>query len=164
MTLILEFLPRINPNIDVVTYPISIAPSNVESILQRRHDAGIESSSPLPEGPYDIVLDCTDNPPTRYLLADATSKFQIPLVSGAALRYDGQLAVFNFGKQAPCYRCVFPKPPKPETLGSCAEEGVLGVVTGVIGTLQALETIKILTGLNGTAAGQLTHSSSYPSV
>ena len=141
---------RINPNIDVETYPFSITPSNIESILQRHN-----VSSTFSKGAYDVVLDCTDNPPTRYLLADATSKLQIPLVSGAALRYDGQLAVFNFGKQAPCYRCVFPRPPNPETLGSCEEDGVLGVVTGVIGTLQALETIKILTGFNRTAVGVL---------
>ncbi|KAF8313514.1 uncharacterized protein EI90DRAFT_2949726 [Cantharellus anzutake] len=133
----------INPNIEVSVYPISITPSNLESILYSHDGAAARSSGSL----YDVVLDCTDNSPTRYLLADATSKFRIPLVSGAALRYDGQLAVFNFGKQGPCYRCVFPKPPKPETLGTCEEEGVLGSVTGVIGTLQALEAIKILAGL-----------------
>ncbi|KIL67448.1 hypothetical protein M378DRAFT_73687 [Amanita muscaria Koide BX008] len=98
--------------------------------------------------PYDLVLDCTDNAPTRYLLSDACVLLNKPLISGAAQKYDGQLCTYNLGIYGPCYRCLFPKPPAPKLLRSCGETGVLGVVTGVIGNLQALEAIKILTGLH----------------
>lgn len=94
---------------------------------------------------YDLVLDCTDNPSTRYLISDASRALGIPLVSGAAMRYDGQLCTYNHGPTGPCYRCVFPMPPKPESVGTCEDVGVLGVVTGVVGTLQAMEAIKLLT-------------------
>jgi len=110
-----------------------ISPSNAVKILE----------------PYDIILDCTDNPPTRYLLSDAAVLLGKPLVSGAAQRYDGQLCVYNLGEDGPCYRCLFPKAPEPEFASSCQETGILGAVTGVIGNLQALETIKLITGLNG---------------
>ncbi|KAK2463486.1 hypothetical protein APHAL10511_004572 [Amanita phalloides] len=98
--------------------------------------------------PYDIVLDCTDNAPTRYLLSDASVLLDKPLVSGAAQKFDGQLCVYNLGPTGPCYRCLFPKPPASALTASCEESGILGVVTGIIGNLQALETIKILTGLH----------------
>ncbi|KAF8638178.1 hypothetical protein AX17_002376 [Amanita inopinata Kibby_2008] len=97
---------------------------------------------------HDVVLDCTDNAPTRYLLSDATTLLNKPLVSGAAQKFDGQLCVYNLGSTGPCYRCLFPKPTSPKLTNSCEETGVLGVVTGIIGNLQALETIKILTGLH----------------
>jgi adenylyltransferase and sulfurtransferase len=95
---------------------------------------------------YNIVLDCTDNAPTRYLLSDTCVELGKPLVSGAALRFDGQLCVYNYDG-GPCYRCLFPK--SPTQLESCEASGVLGPVTGVIGTLQALEAIKIITNLGG---------------
>lgn len=100
---------------------------------------------------YDIILDCTDNAPTRYLLSDTAVTLNKTLVSGAAQKFDGQLCVYNLGPDGPCYRCLFPRPPAPELSGSCEEVGVLGVVTGIIGNLQALETIKILTGLHGVS-------------
>lgn len=99
--------------------------------------------------PYDIILDCTDNAPTRYLLSDTAVALKKPLVSGAAQKYEGQLCVYNLGSDGPCYRCLFPKPPAQETVGTCEETGILGVVTGIIGNMQALETIKIITGLHG---------------
>lgn len=99
--------------------------------------------------PYDIILDCTDNAPTRYLISDTAVALRRPLVSGAALKYEGQLCVYNLGEDGPCYRCLYPKPPAPEAMGSCEESGILGAVTGVIGNLQALETIKLVTGLHG---------------
>lgn len=99
--------------------------------------------------PYDVILDCTDNAPSRYLLSDASVLLNKPLVSGAAQRFDGQLCVYNLGTSGPCYRCLFPMPPTPKLTGSCEEMGILGVVTGIIGNLQALETIKILAGLHG---------------
>jgi adenylyltransferase and sulfurtransferase len=99
--------------------------------------------------PYDVILDCTDNAPSRYLLSDASVLLNKPLVSGAAQKFDGQLCVYNLGASGPCYRCLFPMPPTPNLSGSCEEMGILGVVTGIIGNLQALETIKILIGLHG---------------
>jgi adenylyltransferase and sulfurtransferase len=98
---------------------------------------------------YDVILDCTDNAPTRYLLSDVAVCLGKPLVSGAAQKYDGQVCTYNLGTDGPCYRCLFPKPPAPELIGSCEEVGILGVVTGVIGNLQALEAIKIVTGMHG---------------
>lgn len=107
--------------------------------------------------PYDVILDCTDNLPTRYLLSDTAVRLMKPLVSGAAQQFDGQLSVYNLPLsgttsgplRGPCFRCLFPKPPAPENAGSCQELGILGAVTGVIGVLQATETIKIITGLHG---------------
>lgn len=98
--------------------------------------------------PYNIILDCTDNIPTRYLLSDAAVVLEKPLVSGAAQKYEGQLCVYNLGPTGPCYRCIFPTPPPRETVGSCEELGILGAVTGTIGNMQALETIKIILGLH----------------
>lgn len=95
---------------------------------------------------YDIVLDCTDNVPTRYLLSDACVLAQKPCVSGSAIRYQGQLIVYNHNA-SPCYRCLHPKPPPAETVVSCADGGVLGVVPGTIGILQALEALKLILGM-----------------
>lgn len=99
--------------------------------------------------PYDIILDCTDNPATRYLLSDAAVALKKPLVSGAAQKFEGQLCVYNLGPKGPCYRCLYPTPPPRDAVGSCEELGILGAVTGIIGNMQALETIKIITGQHG---------------
>ncbi|EDW80403.1 uncharacterized protein Dwil_GK18675 [Drosophila willistoni] len=105
---------------------------------------------------YDVVLDCSDNVATRYLLNDACVIFRKPLVSGSALKMDGQLTVYNYGAQGPCYRCIYPVPPPPEAVTNCGDGGVLGAVTGVIGSLQALETIKIIVGgLGEVLAGRM---------
>ncbi|CAA7268163.1 unnamed protein product [Cyclocybe aegerita] len=125
-------LKRINAQIQVDVMTIALVPENALDILR----------------PYDIILDCTDNIPTRYLLSDAAVSLGKPLVSGAAQKFEGQLSVFNLGPTGPCYRCLYPTPPPKETVGSCAELGILGVVTGIIGNMQALETIKIILGLN----------------
>ena len=90
-----------------------------------------------------MVVDATDNVSTRYLLNDVCVLLQKPLVSGSALRWEGQLTVYNH-KMGPCYRCVFPKPPPPETVTNCSDGGVLGPVTGVIGSMQAIEVIKVI--------------------
>lgn len=111
----------------------ALIPSNAQRIL----------------GGYDFILDCTDNAPTRYLLNDTAVALGKPLISGAALKYDGQLASYNLSPDGPCYRCLFPTPPSPQTMGNCEENGVLGVVTGIIGSLQALETMKLITGQHG---------------
>jgi len=99
--------------------------------------------------PYDVILDCTDNPATRYLLSDTAVLLGKPLVSGAAQRFDGQLCTYNLGPEGPCYRCLFPKPPtSAEAAPTCEETGILGAVTGVIGSLQALEAIRLIVGLH----------------
>ena len=98
---------------------------------------------------YDVILDCTDNPATRYLLSDTAVSLGKPLVSGAAQRFDGQLCTYNLVPDGPCYRCLFPRPPSSEATPSCEETGILGAVAGVIGSLQALEAIKVIVGLHG---------------
>ncbi|NXJ63127.1 MOCS3 sulfurtransferase, partial [Rostratula benghalensis] len=98
---------------------------------------------------YDIVADCSDNVPTRYLVNDACVLAGKPLVSGSALRMEGQLVVYNY-QGGPCYRCLFPKPPPPETVTNCADGGVLGVVPGIMGCIQALEVLKIASGMGSS--------------
>ncbi|NXP68777.1 MOCS3 sulfurtransferase, partial [Chloropsis cyanopogon] len=103
---------------------------------------------------YDIVADCSDNVPTRYLVSDACVLAGKPLVSGSALRLEGQLVVYNH-RGGPCYRCLFPEPPPPDTVTNCADGGVLGVVTGIIGCLQALEVLKIASGMGSSFSGHM---------
>ena len=106
----------------------------------------------------DVVIDGADNFPARYLLNDACVKLAKPLVYGAVHRFEGQLSVFDAGRQrgvAPCYRCLFPEPPSPEAAPNCAEAGVLGVLPGVIGLLQATEAIKLILRLGEPLAGRL---------
>ena len=103
---------------------------------------------------YDIVLDCTDNPATRYLINDACVLSRKPLVSAAALGCDGQLSVYHAG-HGPCYRCMYPEPPPAGTTTSCAEGGVLGPLTGMLGSLQALEAIKLAAGCGTPLVGRL---------
>jgi adenylyltransferase and sulfurtransferase len=122
--------PRINPRVKANPVPESLSPSNAVELLNS----------------YDVILDCTDNAPTRYLLSDTAVILGKPLVSGAAQQFDGQLCTYNF-RNGPCYRCIFPTPSPSAT--SCEESGILGVAAGIIGNLQALEAIKILTDLHG---------------
>ncbi|KAF8899873.1 hypothetical protein CPB84DRAFT_1680840 [Gymnopilus junonius] len=123
-------MKRINSELTVDVMAVALTADNAMSLLH----------------PYDIILDCTDNVPTRYLLSDASVALKKPLVSGAAQKFEGQLCVFNLGTNGPCYRCLYPQPPPQESVGSCSELGILGVVTGIIGNMQALETIKIILG------------------
>ena len=108
---------------------------------------------------HDVILDCTDNVMTRYLISDAGVLAGKPVVSGAAQGYEGQLMVLHRpladGRRGPCYRCLFPEAPRPEHTQSCDDGGVLGCVTGIVGTWQALETIKLLTGLGDTTPNLL---------
>lgn len=103
---------------------------------------------------YDVVVDCTDNFPTRYLLNDSCVLLNIPLVYGSIFRYEGQVSVFNYN-QGPTYRDLYPQPPDPHTVPSCEEGGVLGVLAGIIGSLQANEAIKILTNYAEPISGTL---------
>ncbi len=103
---------------------------------------------------YDVIVDGTDNFPTRYLVNDACVLTGKPNVYGSIYRFDGQASVF-FAKKGPCYRCLYPEPPPPNLVPSCAEGGVLGVLPGVIGTIQATETIKLITGIGEPLIGRL---------
>jgi len=137
-----QAIKQINHRIEVVAVTEALSSYNSVSLLSS----------------YDIILDCTDNSPTRYLLSDTAVYLGKPLVSGAAQKYDGQLCTYNLGEDGPCYRCLFPKPPAQEVTGTCEETGILGVVTGIIGNMQALETIKIITGLHEGKASLLLFS------
>lgn len=125
-------LKELNSNITVISHATQLTSSNARKILSD----------------YDIVLDCTDNVPTRYLLSDTAVRLNKPLVSGAAMKFDGQLCIYNLGSDGPCYRCLYPKPPALITVKTCQETGILGSVTGIIGVLQAVECIKLLLGLH----------------
>ena len=134
-------LSALNPGIQVVAVKERLTSANVEEIF-----AG-----------YDVVLDGSDNFPTRYLVNDACVHLDIPNVHGSIFRFDGQVSVFWPGHpdRGPCYRCVYPEPPPAEFAPSCAEAGVLGVLPGVIGTLEAVEVLKILLGVGEPLVGRL---------
>ncbi len=131
-------LTSLNPDVNVVTYDVRFGADNVLDIISG----------------YDVIVDGTDNFPTRYLLNDAALMKNIPVVHGSIFRFEGQVTVFD-PYNGPCYRCLLPEPPPPELAPSCAEAGVLGVLPGIIGSLQALETIKILLGLGDPLIGRL---------
>ena len=132
-------LRELNSNIKFTTFPVGLTKDNAFDIIE----------------PYDVVIDGTDNPMARYLLSDVCVILNKPLVSGSALKFDGQITVYNASPDSPCYRCVFPEPPPAGTVTNCADGGVLGVVPGIIGNLQAMETIKILSGLGSSYDGVL---------
>ncbi|MFT3757126.1 MAG: molybdopterin-synthase adenylyltransferase MoeB [Pseudoxanthomonas sp.] len=130
--------------------------THIEAIAERITSENVER---LLDG-VDVVVDGADNFPARYLLNDACVKLGKPLVYGAVQRFNGQVSVFDAGRhrgQCPCYRCLFPEPPPPEFAPNCAEAGVLGVLPGVIGLLQANEAIKLLLGIGETLRGRLLH-------
>ncbi len=131
-------LSLINPDVNVVTYDVRLGADNVMDIL-----AG-----------YDVIVDGTDNFPTRYLVNDASVKLGIPVVHGSIFRFEGMVTVFD-PKNGPTYRDMVPEPPPAEMAPSCAEAGVLGVLPGIIGSLQAIETIKLLLGLGDPLIGRL---------
>ena len=132
-------LEKLNPGITVVQHNERLDSSNVEAIFEQ----------------YDVVVDGTDNFPTRYLINDCCVKLGIPNVHGSVYRFDGQVTVFAPTLGGPCYRCLYPEPPPPELAPSCAEAGVLGVLPGIIGTLQAMETIKVVLGVGQPLVGKL---------
>ncbi|CAB3405892.1 unnamed protein product [Caenorhabditis bovis] len=104
---------------------------------------------------YDVICDCSDNAATRYLVNDVCVILNKPLVSGSALRWDGQLSVYHYGEDCPCYRCLYPSPPDPKMVTNCNEGGVLGPIVGVIGSMQALEVLKILSNSSSSFSGKL---------
>ena len=131
-------LTAMNPDVNVVTYDVRLGADNVLAIFDG----------------YDVIVDGTDNFPTRYLVNDAALKLDIPVVHGSIFRFEGQASVY-LPHQGPCYRCQVPEPPPAELAPSCAEAGVLGILPGIIGSIQAMETIKVLLGLGDPLAGRL---------
>jgi sulfur-carrier protein adenylyltransferase/sulfurtransferase len=131
-------LTLLNPDIDVVTYDTRLGADNILDIIDG----------------YDVIVDGTDNFPTRYLVNDASLLKKIPVVYGAIFRFEGQASVFH-PYEGPCYRCLLPEPPPAELAPSCAEAGVLGVLPGIIGSIQAMEAIKLLLGLGDPLRGRL---------
>ncbi len=131
-------LADINPHVDVITHPVRLSSTNALEIL----------------GPYDIVVDGTDNFPTRYLVNDACILAGKPNVYGSIFRWEGQVSVFGLDN-GPCYRCLFREPPPPGLVPNCAEAGVLGVLPGIIGSLQALEVVKLVLREGNNLSGRL---------
>jgi molybdopterin/thiamine biosynthesis adenylyltransferase len=103
---------------------------------------------------YDVIVDGADNFPTRYLMNDAALRLRLPVVHGSVFRFEGQATVFR-PYQGPCYRCLFPEPPPPEVSPNCAQVGVLGVLPGIIGSIQAAEALKLLLGIGEPMVGRL---------
>ena len=133
-----ESMNAINPDVNVVKYQTRLDASNIMEII---------------EG-YDVIVDGVDNFPTRYLLNDATVRLQIPVVSASILGFDGQLSVFK-PYDGPCYRCLYPVPPPAELAPSCGANGVLGVLPGTMGLLQATEVVKLVVGAGEPLVGRL---------
>jgi adenylyltransferase/sulfurtransferase len=124
------------------------------SINVRIYNDFLSSDNILLIKDYDIIVDATDNVPSRYLLNDAAILYEKVLVSGSALQWEGQLTIYNY-KGSPCYRCLFPVPPPADTVTNCADGGVLGVIPGIIGSLQALEVVKIVIGQEPAYSGKM---------
>jgi molybdopterin/thiamine biosynthesis adenylyltransferase len=120
-----------------------------------RHPVRLEASNALMlMADYDVIVDGADNFPTRYLMNDAALRLRRPVVHGAVFRFEGQATVF-LPYLGPCYRCLFPEPPPPEVAPDCSQAGVLGVLPGIIGSIQAAETLKLLLGIGEPLAGRL---------
>ncbi|MBT6600998.1 MAG: molybdopterin-synthase adenylyltransferase MoeB [Nitrospina sp.] len=131
-------LADINSDVEVVTYNIRLSSENAMEIFKG----------------YDIIVDGTDNFPTRYLANDAAVLLGKPYIYGCILRFEGQASVF-YSKEGPCYRCLYPEPPPPGLVPSCAEGGVLGILPGIVGLIQATEVVKIILGKGDTLVGRL---------
>jgi sulfur-carrier protein adenylyltransferase/sulfurtransferase len=134
-----DTIHRLNPNVEVILHNARITSQNALHLIR----------------PYDIVVDGTDNFPTRYLTNDACVLLKKPNVYGSIFRFEGQASMFAPHLGAPCYRCLFPEPPPPGAVPSCAEGGVLGVLPGIIGLIQATEILKLALGIGSSLAGRL---------
>ncbi len=134
-----ESINRLNPDVNVVTYEDRLTSENAIEIISQ----------------YNLVIDGTDNFATKYLINDACYFTGKPNIYGSIFKFEGQLTVFDTKYDSPCYRCLFPTPPSPELSPSCSEVGVLGVLSGVVGTLQAVEAIKLILGKGESLMGKL---------
>ena len=132
-------IEALNPDVTVVPFEERLTSENVERILAHG---------------WDVIVDGADNFPTRYLVNDASVWHDVPVVHGSIYRFEGQVTVFA-PRRGPCYRCLYPAPPPPELAPSCAEGGVLGVLPGIVGSLQASEALKLVLGAGETLAGRL---------
>jgi adenylyltransferase/sulfurtransferase len=128
----------LNPDVVVETHTEAVTSANALALFAR----------------YDVILDCSDNFATRYLVNDACVLLGKPQVHGSIFRFDGQVTVFTPGA-GPCYRCLYPQPPAPGSVPSCAQAGVIGVLPGFIGSIMSMEALKLLTGRGATLAGRL---------
>jgi molybdopterin/thiamine biosynthesis adenylyltransferase len=133
-----ETLTALNPDVKIEPHNVRLSAENVLDIV----------------GQYDLVLDGGDNFPTRYLVNDASLHVRKPVIHGSIFRFEGQVSVFD-PYNGPCYRCQYPEPPPPELAPSCAEAGVLGVLPGIIGSIQAVEAIKLILGIGEPLVGRL---------
>jgi adenylyltransferase/sulfurtransferase len=133
-----EFITTQNPDVAVETYQTRVKAGNIERFLEE----------------YDVVVDCSDNFATRYLVNDACTLAGVPFSHGAILRFEGQVTTFEANEGGPCYRCLFPSAPEPGTVPDCATAGVLGVLPGTVGTIQATEAVKLLLGYGETLDGR----------
>ncbi len=131
-------LTALNPDVNVITYDTRLGADNILDVIDG----------------YDVIVDGTDNFPTRYLVNDASLLARIPVVHGSIFRFEGQATVF-YPYVGPCYRCMIPEPPPADLAPSCAEAGVLGVLPGIVGSIQAVEAIKVLLGLGDPLVGRL---------
>ena len=134
-----ETLRSLNPDVDVIEHRIHVNSENALEVF----------------APYDIIVDGTDNFPTRYLANDAAYFLRKPLVHGAIYRFEGQMTMFDAARGTGCYRCLFPTPPPPGAVPSCAEAGVFGVLPGIVGSMMAFETIKYILGIGHGIIGKL---------
>ena len=134
-----EFVESRNPDVTVERIPERVTPDTVESLV----------------ADYDVVVDASDNFRTRFLLNDACTLAGVPLSHGAIYRFEGQVTTFTAADDSPCYRCLFPEAPPDGTIPDCAEAGVLGVLPGTIGTIQATEVVKLLLGHGDPLVGRL---------
>ena len=134
-----DFIRNLNPDVEVVSLRMRLDSSNARELLKD----------------WDVVLNGCDNFPTRYLLNDAAFFAGVPVVDGSIFRFEGQVTIYDPRRGGPCYRCLYPEPPPPELAPSCAEAGVLGVLPGIVGCLQAAETIKLLLGIGDSLQGRL---------
>jgi molybdopterin/thiamine biosynthesis adenylyltransferase/rhodanese-related sulfurtransferase len=132
-------LTNLNPDVKVIPFPERLTSANIDRVF----DQG-----------WDVIVDGLDNFPTRYLVNDASVWKNIPVVHGSIFRFDGQVTTF-WPRKGPCYRCLYPEPPPPHLAPSCAEAGVLGILPGVVGTIQATEAIKIILGCGEPLTGRL---------
>jgi molybdopterin/thiamine biosynthesis adenylyltransferase len=131
-------IEALNPDVNVVEHNLRLDASNILELIE----------------PYDVIVDGADNFPTRYLLNDASVRLGKPVVSASILGFDGQISTF-VPHVGPCYRCLYPVPPPPELAPSCGANGVLGVMAGVMGLLQANEVIKLVAGIGEPLVGRL---------
>jgi molybdopterin/thiamine biosynthesis adenylyltransferase len=134
-----ETLRSLNPDVEVIEHRLHVNSENALDVFR----------------PYDVIVDGTDNFPTRYLANDAAYFLGRPLVHGAIFRFEGHLAMFDAAKGTGCYRCLFPNPPPPGAVASCAEAGVFGVLPGIVGSMMAFETIKHILGIGQGMIGKL---------